>query len=120
VIEFINDSHSLKTDHASFAFICSIHLCSHSRRHLSHVVQANALARTLTHAAIKRATTASPAQTSVQAMSLQAANKPAAIALAQVIRTGRRKKMRVFWRMLKTLDRASGLLVLVSLAHEFL
>ena len=102
MIHVVNDLHSLQT-HASFSFLSP---------RFTEFVQESGWARTRPPAAIKLATTGSPAQTSPPSMALQATKEQALIASAQVIRTGRRKKMRVFWRMLKTSGSPSGLLVL--------
>jgi hypothetical protein len=102
VIHVVNDLHSLQT-HASFSFLPP---------RFTEFVQESGWARTRTPAAIKLATTGSPTQTPPPWMVLQETKVQVLIASAQVIRTGRRKKMHVFWRMLKTSGRPSGLLVL--------
>jgi hypothetical protein len=106
VIHAVDDLHSSQT-HALFSFSILIFLFPPPR--FTKFVQESGWARTRTPAAIKLDTTGSPAQTSPTA--LQATKEQALIASAQVIRTGRRKKMRVFWRMLKTSGSPSGLLV---------
>jgi hypothetical protein len=109
VIHVLDDLHSLHT-HASFSFLTLIFSFPPPR--FTEFVQESGWARTRTHAAIKLATTGSPTQTSPHSMALQATKEQVLIASAQVIRTGRRKKMHAFWRMLKTSGSPSGLLVL--------